>query len=276
MIAASGLTSSHDAREAGGVRVGTSGYSFKDWVGPFYPPGTRPPEQLEYYATAFDCLEVNVTYYRIPDAKLLAGMERRTPAGFAFVVKLHGDITHRMSRDPALDAAFHEALKPLHAAGKMHGLLAQFPWGFRNTQANRAHVASLRERFAGESVFVEFRRDEWATPPVFAFLRGLELSWVSVDEPALPGLVPPVAVATTDTPYVRLHGRNAQQWYAGDAAGSRYDYSYTESELREWAVKVKALARDARRTFVFFNNCHGGQAPANARTFQGLLDLDLG
>jgi uncharacterized protein YecE (DUF72 family) len=261
--------------QAGAVRVGTSGYSFKDWIGPFYPAATRPERQLEYYAGVFDCLEVNVTYYRVPDARLLAGMERRTPPGFALVVKLHGDITHRRSRDPAVDAAFHAAVQPLRDAGKMHGLLAQFPFGFRNTADNRAFVAGLRERFPDDDVFVEFRRDEWATPPVFHFLRGLRLGWVSVDEPALPGLVPPLAVATTDVAYVRLHGRNARDWYAGTGGGGdRYDYSYTEPELREWAAKVKQLAHDRRQTFVFFNNCHGGQAPANARTFQGLLALE--
>jgi len=257
------------------VHVGTSGYSFKDWVGPFYPPGTRPAQQLEFYARAFDCLEVNVTYYRVPDAKLLSGMERRTPPGFALIVKLHADITHKRSRDPAIDAAFRSAVQPLHDAGKMHGLLAQFPWGFRNTQENRAYVAGLRQRFGDERIFVEFRRDEWAVPAVFDFLHDLRLGWVCVDEPALPGLVPPVAVATTDAAYVRLHGRNAHDWYAAGAGGAdRYDYAYAESELRLWADKVHALARRTQETFVFFNNCHGGQAPVNARAFQGLLALE--
>jgi uncharacterized protein YecE (DUF72 family) len=277
----SAVAPTHNARRAvtsmtaaGAIRVGTSGYSFKDWVGPFYPAGTRPDQQLEFYTRAFDCLEVNVTYYRVPDARLLAGIERRTPEGFALVVKLHGDITHRHSRDKAVDSAFHEAVQPLHDAGKMHGLLAQFPYSFRNTQENRGFVAELRDRFPDESLFVEFRRDEWAAPPVFSFLRALRVGWVCVDEPALPGLVPPVAVATTDVAYVRLHGRNARDWYGSGTAGAdRYDYSYKETELREWATKVHQLARETRQTFVFFNNCHGGQAPANAAVFQGLLGL---
>src|SRR5262245_50927456 len=147
--------------QASAIRVGTSGYSFKDWVGPFYPPGTRPDRQLDFYAGRFDCLEVNVTYYRVPDARLLAGIERRTPDGFALVVKLHSDITHQRSRDTAVDAAFREAVQPLHDAGKMHGLLAQFPYSFRNTQENRAYVAELRDRFPDEALYVEFRRDEW-------------------------------------------------------------------------------------------------------------------
>src|SRR6188474_1537981 len=174
------------------VRVGTSGYSFKDWVGPFYPPGTKPDEQLQHYVQHFDCLELNVTYYRIPDAQLIAGIEQRTPSGFEFIVKLHGDITHKRSADPALDRQIRDALVPLQEAGKMHGLLAQFPYSFHNTQENRAFVAGLRQRFPDDPLFVEFRRAEWARPPVFAFLENLGLGWVSVDEPQLAGLVPPI------------------------------------------------------------------------------------
>src|SRR4029450_10582039 len=114
----------------GRVRIGTSGYSFKDWVGPFYPAGTRPEQQLEYYAQHFDCLELNVTYYRIPDPKLLSGIEQRTPPGFEFIVKLHGDVTHARSGDSDIDRAFHDSVQPLLEADKMKGFLAQFPYSF--------------------------------------------------------------------------------------------------------------------------------------------------
>jgi uncharacterized protein YecE (DUF72 family) len=254
------------------VRIGTSGYSYKDWVGPFYPPGTKATQQLEYYAGRFDCLELNVTYYRIPDAKLLSGIAQRTPPGFDFVVKLHGDLTHKQSRDRAIDQAFHAALQPLREAGKLRGLLAQFPHAFRNTQENRAFLTQLRERFPDDPLFVELRRLEWGIEPVYAFLRQWQLGWVSVDEPALPGLLPPLALATTDTAYVRFHGRNAAHWYAGGpSASSRYDYLYSETELREWAEKIRNLVAETRQTYVFFNNCHAGQAPANAQAMKDLL-----
>lgn len=254
------------------ARVGTSGYSFKDWVGPFYPHGTRPEQQLEHYTRYFDCLELNVTYYRIPDAKLLAGLERRTPPGFEFMVKLPGDVTHKRHTDPALDASFHAALEPLREADKLRGLLAQFPYSFHNTQENRAYLARLRDRYPAEPLFVEFRHAGWAQEPVFGFLRQLRLGWVSVDEPALPNLLPPLARATTDVGYVRLHGRNAATWYAGREGGSdRYDYLYSEPELREWADKIKQLVEETRQTYVFFNNCHAGQAPANAQAMKDLL-----
>ena len=257
----------------GVVRVGTSGYSFKDWVGTFYPTGMKSTEQLPYYAERFDCLEVNVTYYRVPDAKLLAGMAARTPRGFDFLVKLHGDMTHKHSRDDALYRDFNAAVVPLADAGRLQGLLAQFPFGFKNTQENRAFVAELRERLAPHPLFVEFRHDGWVAEPVFPWLRNLRIGSVCVDEPPLPGLVPPLARATTDVGYVRLHGRNAQTWFhAGPEQGDRYDYLYSEDELREWVTRIRQLVQETRTTYVFFNNCHAGKAPANAQAFKELLE----
>lgn len=258
------------------VRIGTSGYSFQDWVGPFYPHALRSADHLRYYAARFDCLEVNVTYYRVPDARLLASMDRRTPPGFDFLVKLHGDITHRKSRDRAIDRAFDAALAPLRDSGKLRGLLAQFPYGFKNTDANRAFLSDLRQRFPDEDLFVEFRNSGWNTDAVFDFLGSLGLGFVSVDEPPLPGLLPPQVRATTGVGYVRLHGRNAANWYAGapgerDRGRDRYDYLYDEKELQEWAQKIRALVADVRQVYVFFNNCHAGQAPINAQAFRDLL-----
>ncbi len=254
------------------VRVGTSGYSFKDWVGPFYPHGLRPADQLRFYAQRFDCVEVNVSYYRVPSAQLFESMLRRTPDDFAFVVKLHADMTHRSSTDDALYHEFDQALHPLTERKRLHGLLAQFPFRFRNNQTNRAFVARLRERFANQALFIEFRHDSWILDATFDWMRGLAIGYVSVDEPQLRGLVPPVARATTDVGYVRMHGRNEKTWFdAGPETGDRYDYAYADDELRAWAERIRELAQGTRRTFVFFNNCHAGQAPANAQTMQSLL-----
>jgi uncharacterized protein YecE (DUF72 family) len=254
------------------VRVGTSGYSFKDWVGPFYPARTKSADQLRFYAQRFDCLEVNVTYYRVPDARLLEGMSQRTPEGFHFIVKLHGDMTHGRSRDAQLYRDFDAALKPLEEAGRMQGLLAQFPYSFKNTQPNRAFVAELRERFARHDLFVEFRHDGWVVDAVFPWLQNLRIGYVSVDEPALRGLMPNLARATTAIGYVRLHGRNAENWFeSGRGGGDRYDYLYDRAELQEWVQKIRRLAEETRRTYVFFNNCHAGKAPANAQTMKELL-----
>ncbi len=252
------------------ILVGTSGYSFADWVGPFYPPGTRSGDFLRFYARHFDVVEVNSTYYRIPHPRVIEQMEKKTPARFHFVVKLHQAMTHEGSREPSLYREFLAVLEPLKAAGKYDGLLAQFPWGFKRTREGLEHLAALRERLPGEPLFVEFRHDSWATPELEPWLSEHRLGYCVVDEPRLSGLMPPIAAVTSEDAYVRFHGRNARNWW-GRGGGDRYDYDYGEHELKEWIRTIGELAERARRTYLFFNNCHAGQAARNAKLMQELL-----
>ena len=277
---------------APGIWIGTSGYSFADWVGSFYPPGTKSNEFLGYYATQFDCVEVNSTYYGIPEPRVLANMEKKTPEGFRFIVKLNQAMTHEYSTDPALYARFLRVLEPLKAAGKYHGLLAQFPWGFRRDERSKAHLERLRVLLPDEPLWVEFRHASWMHPKLASWLGERSLGYCVVDEPALPGLVPPVTHVTNGSAYVRFHGRNATHWWdtarlsrGGVAAGAlgnapqakargdplRYDYNYSERELMEWVAKINELAKQAKQTYLFFNNCHAGQAARNAKLMEELL-----
>ena len=274
--------------------VGTSGYSFADWVGPFYPPGTRSADYLSYYARQFGCVEVNSTYYGIPQPRTMDQMQKKTPEGFHFIVKLNQAMTHESSREPALYQRFLEVVQPLKDAGKYHGLLAQFPWGFQRNDGNKTHLELLRERLPGEPLWIEFRHASWMHPKLPAWLAERQLGYCAVDEPALPGLVPPVTYVTNGIGYVRFHGRNSQHWWgsgtrvaAGGAAapasapasararGSReqlrYDYDYSERELTEWVTRVNAMAQQAKQTYLFFNNCHAGQAARNAKLMEELL-----
>lgn len=256
--------------EPGRILVGTSGYSFADWVGPFYPPGTRSGDYLAYYARHFAGVEVNSTYYRIPAPRVLELMERKTPEHFRFVVKLNQAMTHQNATDPALYGEFRAVLQPLKDAGKYDGLLAQFPWAFRRTDANKAHLEALRALLPDEPLWVEFRHASWMHPRLPEWLRERSLGYCAVDEPRLPGLVPPVTHLTTDAAYVRLHGRNERTWW-GRGGGDRYDYDYAEHELQEWVERIRALAEKAKQTYVFFNNCHAGQAARNAKLMEELL-----
>lgn len=258
------------------IVVGTSGYSFDDWIGNFYPAGTKKGDMLREYCKHFPCVEVNATYYRIPGVATFRGMEAKTPLGFEFIIKANQEMTHKKSRDQGLYRTFTEAIQPIRDAGKFSGVIAQFPWGFKYTPENREHLKFLADRFRDCPLFVEFRNGEWIRESVFEGLEAEGIAYCSVDEPRLKGLVPPLARATAGIGYVRLHGRNAKTWWArGRAAGDRYDYLYSEDELKEWVAKIQAMSKTASRTFVFFNNCHAGQAARNAKLMQALLDLAL-
>src|SRR5262245_41518097 len=145
--------------ESGRILIGTSGYSFPDWVGPFYPPGTKSKDFLSLYAQHFDTVEVNSTYYGIPKPDVLARMADKTPEHFRFVVKLNQAMTHEQSLDAMTLRSFLEAIEPLKRAGKYDGILAQFPWAFRRTDENRRYLAALRAQLEQEPLFVEFRHD---------------------------------------------------------------------------------------------------------------------
>ncbi|TMQ62144.1 MAG: DUF72 domain-containing protein [Candidatus Eisenbacteria bacterium] len=273
------------------ILLGTSGYSYPDWDGVFYPPGLARAKQLDFYVRQFKTVEVNSTYYRIPPPSTFAAMERRSPADFEFVVKVHHDMTHAQTRDPEAYAAFHSALEPLRRAHKLSGVLAQFPQAFHRSEDHERFLTELQERMEGAPLFVEFRHNSWMHEDVFEFLERASLGYVSVDEPSLPGLLPPVARATGGLAYVRFHGRNAKSWYAGDQGKDsdtpngaparpardrrllRYDYLYSEAELKEWADKIRELNQKTQKTFVFFNNCHAGQAATSAKLMRKLLDM---
>src|SRR5439155_21881769 len=203
----------------------------------------------------------------------------------------HTDLPHPQTRDPEAYAAFHAALEPLRRARKLSGVLAQFPQAFHRSEDNERFLLELQGRMEGVPLFVEFRHNSWMKEDLFQFLERESLGYVSVDEPDLPGLLPRVARATVPLAYVRFHGRNKKSWYDGVPRGEdegpgvkapprerdrrllRYDYLYSEAELKEWADKIRALNQKTEKTFVFFNNCHAGQAATSAKLMRKLLDM---
>ena len=260
------------------IWIGASGYSYDDWVGPFYPKGTAKADFLEYYASKFPVVEVNATYYRIPPPRTFEAMARKTPPDFLFIVKANQDMTHNLSREKSLYSGYLEAIEPLRDAGKFDGILLQFPFAFKNEARNRSHLAFLRESLSGVRLWAEFRHESWGHQPVLDFLRRLDLGYCAVDEPRIAGLMPGLAAATTDTGYIRFHGRNAATWWGG--GHERYDWVYTVGELAEWTDRIREIAAETKRTYIFFNNCHRGRAPKSAQILRRVLglpaELDLG
>ena len=247
--------------------VGTSGYSFADWVGRFYPPGTRGPDMLTEYVRHFDTVELNFTYYRMPNARTLTSIADRTPEGFAFWVKANQETTHKHNRNVA--PAFIDALAPLREAGKLAGVLMQFPQSFHRTLDNRHYLAAALDDFADVPVAVEFRHRSWQTPATDAGLTDRNVALVVPDAPDIDSLFSHDPVATAGTAYLRLHSRDPGKWYAG--AAERYDYAYSDDELTDLLRKWQPIAELAEKVFVYFNNCHAAQAAENAETFRRLL-----
>jgi len=122
-------------------------------------------------------------------------------------------------------------------------------------------------------LWAEFRHESWNRPPVFEYLRRLDLGYCAVDEPELPGLMPGTAAATTDTGYVRFHGRNAKTWnIRSEKSSERFDWMYSEAELGEWVEELGRLAREADDVYAMFNNNRDDFAPRSAAILRGLLD----
>ncbi len=255
-----------------GLRLGTSGYSFDDWKGSFYPEGTGRSGMLEHYSTVFDIVEVNSSYYRIFPPRVSESMVSRTPRGFGFIVKLHSSMTH--SRDATREqwSAYLDMLKPFSEAGRLECLLAQFPYSFKPDPASVDYVLGLGDRVGEVPLAVETRFDGWYSPRVLERLSGAGLPLVSVDLPRLPHLPPPVAVGGEPFGYVRFHGRNAAKWWEGGPL--RYDYTYSDAELASWIPLLDRLGRGTGRVYAMFNNCHFGQAAKDAMRLADMISAD--
>ncbi len=262
------------------ILVGTSGYVFPDWRGSFYPKGLPQEHWIRYYTSIFNALELNTTFYAIPPRKRMEALAQKLPEGFHLIIKLPRDITHAQPSRSSLRECFSklaDATEPLQSAGVVDGYLAQFPVSFRAEEGNIDYVSAVAEACDGR-VFFEFRNAGWllelerAGSRLERVLRAHGAGWVVPDAPRLPELMPPKPIVTGDAGYIRLHGRNAANWY--DEEKDRYDYLYTSAELTWISELAKELfARGAKKVFVFFNNCHRGKAGLNAKAFAQMIGL---
>jgi uncharacterized protein YecE (DUF72 family) len=250
------------------VWIGTSGFSYPDWVGSFYPARTRPQRMLSHYCRVFPLVELNFTYYRPPTPGMLTRLARQTPSAFQFLVKLPRSLSHEEHIRDLL--GFRKAVDALKNEGKLAGLLCQLPQAAHRT---RTHCVWL-ERLAGElgeyRFAVEFRHRSWANSEVTAWMRDQRMDLVAVDVPDLPNLFPRGLVQSSERIYIRLHSREAGNWYASGA--DRYDYDYEDWELTEWAKAVAEPADRAESAYILFNNCAGGQAATNAIRMRAILE----
>jgi len=256
-------------------RVGTSGYSYAEWIDAgFYPPGTPSGRMLPVYAERFSATELNYTWYQMPNAPSVERMSRRAPAGFRFAAKLTRTLTHEVDPGQWRGQAtrYRDGIAPLVQARQLAAVLVQLPPGFDRAPGHRRYLAELLDELAGLPLAVEFRHASWNTDRVFAELERRGVTLVTVDAPTLPGLFPCLDVVTNPgLLYWRLHGRNARGWRSGNMQ-QQFDYDYADAELRALAEgpMIRMTAR-ARRGLVFFNNHVRAQAPKNAARLVQIL-----
>jgi len=180
--------------------IGTSGYSFQDWKGTFYPENIQNRDMLAFYAQHFGVAEINATYYRVPGPRTFEGMLKKVEPDFEFVVKTHQGMTHTRKATDEDYRTYAECITPLLDAGQLSGLLSQFPWSFKYSQANVDYIRTMRDRLPPVPLVVEFRHSSWLRDETYEFLKAENIIYSCVDEPPLKGLLPPQAPCDTTTP----------------------------------------------------------------------------
>lgn len=257
------------------IRIGTAGFSYKDWEGKVYPsPKPKGFDPLAFLAGMFPTIEMNVTFYRVPTAanveKWLASVAAHRD--FRFTFKLYRGLTHD-TEDETLPQ-FLDALEPCREAGKLGAILLQFPFYFRNTAETRARVATLAEGLEGWPCAIEVRDRSWLLPAALQFLHERGLSLCDIDICQTRTSIPPGSWTTGPVGYVRFHGRNRDAWFDSRATvAQKYDYLYSPEELRPWALRVREIADSTEATYVIMNNHFAGKAVANAIHLLRLLGM---
>lgn len=251
---------------------GTCGFSYKDWVGVYYPEGLTSKSWLGYYAREFNSLELNSTYYALPGLAAMESLAAKTGEGFLFSVKANQEMTHVRQSGEEASRAFVRILQPLVTAGKLGCVLAQFPYSFGYNSANRDYLQRLGDWLQGYPLVIEFRNSAWLNNETRSRLMARDIGFCCVDEPELPGLMPPVAEVTGRTGYIRFHGRNAARWWRHEQAWERYDYTYSPDELEQWLPRIQMIGSKAENTFIFANNHWRAQAVDTIRQVRSMLD----
>lgn len=299
----------------GEIRVGTCSWTDKGLIdaGTFYPATNLSAEdRLRYYSAQFPLVEVDSSYYALPNPHVTALWADRTPDDFVFDVKAFRlftghwaekasfprDLQQELGPAPTdkrgfyykdvpdevaaeMWRRFNQALEPLRATGKMGLVLMQFPAWIRPASKTLDHILESKEQLTGYDLAVEFRHHSWLDEKhrddTLRFLRDNGLAFVSVDEPqGFASSLPPVAEATADIAYVRFHGRNTGSWEAkGVSAADRFDWYYSREEMGEWVPRIQQLQAQTRSVHALMNTNRGDQGPVNARLLANLLQLPL-
>ena len=276
------------------IRVGTAGWSYKDWDGIFYPPGMRSRKlhPLEYLARFFDTTEINTSFYgplKPEVAKLWCRKVAAVNKSFLFTAKLYRAFTHSplavMEPTSAAsirptdedEARTREGLDALAGEGRLGALLIQFPVSFKNTSLNREYLDRLLRQFIEYPRVVEVRHSSWNDAPTLTSFTQKNVGFCNIDQPVLGRSLAPTEHVTAAIGYVRLHGRNYEQWFADQGSDSdnrndRYNYLYDSQELASWKEKIVSVAERAQTTYVITNNHFESKAGVNALELKAMIN----
>jgi uncharacterized protein YecE (DUF72 family) len=270
------------------VRIGTAGWSYKDWDGIFYPSGMQRSRQhpLEYLARFFDTTEINTSFYGPLKPELAKLWCRRVGAvnkNFLFTAKLYRAFTHSPSAvmEPTSAATIRptdedesrtrEGLDAIAAEARLGALLIQFPVSFKNTSLNREYLDRLLRQFIEYPRVVEVRHSSWNDAETLAAFSQKNVGFCNIDQPVLGRSLTPTEHVTGAIGYVRLHGRNYAQWFDSDNRNDRYNYLYNEGELAAWKERVESVSERAQTTYVITNNHFESKAGVNALELKAMI-----
>jgi uncharacterized protein YecE (DUF72 family) len=270
------------------VRIGTAGWSYKDWDGVFYPPGMQRRKQhpLEYLARFFDTTEINTSFYgplKPELAKLWCRKVEAVNKNFLFTAKLYRAFTHSPLSllEPTSAASIRptdedesrtrEGLDALASEGRLGALLIQFPVSFKNTSLNREYLDRLLRQFIEYPRVVEVRHSSWNDAETLAAFAQKNVGFCNIDQPVLGRSLAPTEHVTGAIGYIRLHGRNYEQWFDSDNRNDRYNYLYNEPELTGWKARIASIAERAQTTYVITNNHFESKAGVNALQLKAMI-----
>ena len=291
------------------LRIGTSGWNYPSgrgtWNGIFYPPSrgrSKGFDELAFYAEHFNTVEVNSTFYGQPRAEVCRGWAQRTPAGFEFSIKLYQKFTHpkmfkeafvrgipsgaggqalldELARPNESDLdAFRSGIEPLASSGKLGALLAQFPPSFKDSPASRDYLQRLLQAFQDYRVAVELRHSSWsdAVGDTLALLNPFGSAWVQIDEPKFRLSIKQNFLPNVEgLYYMRLHGRNAKEWWTHEKTEDRYNYLYTAPEVSEFVETAEAARQLVKKLYLYTNNHFSAKSVANAAMIKKQLGEPL-
>ena len=244
------------------IRIGTSGWSYPDWVGTFYPSKIPQNKMFLFFSKIFNTVELNTTFYNIPKIGTVQSWSKKSPKDFLFSVKFPQEITHKKLGNVPLDEEdlmpFFYVISPLEQ--KMGPILVQFPPSF---DFNIELLEDLLVLLPSDKKYaVEFRHLSWLTSKTYKLLEKYHMAYCIVDEP----LLPPEIVITSDFAYIRWHGQNKKHWY---------NYLYTKEELEGWIPKIENIKDQVNNIYGYFNNHPHGQAPTNCRQLLKMLGKEI-